>query len=266
MKPILIATAMVAAVGIAIVQHSRLSDLHAENASLEAGRTTLAMKRDGRSRLATATQREATAAQIELVHETMIEAMVAYKNRIARPDSGRMKQVFLAASDFSSGDIARFVELLRGDPRLAGAEADEIADVCHYIFSDAAPFAWRDYLMANRDLPNWQNLFDSAFRMCLHADSRRAIKTFEEEFARGNRDYATTTIRTSVLLKLAVSDPDKMLALAVSPELAADPDALANLGGFIANGIDTPSDHQHYLTAMWRAQERNPSPLLEKIR
>lgn len=266
MKPILIATAMVAAVGIAIVQHSRLSELHAETASLEAGRTTSAMKRDDRSRPATATQREATDAQIELVHETMIEAMVAYQNRIARPDPGRMKQLLLAASDFSGRDIAHFIELMRNDPRLAGAEAEEIADVCREIFSEVAPFAWRDYLMANRDLPDWQHLFDSAVSNCLHANGRRAIKTFEEEFARGNRDYATTTIRTSVLLELAVSDPDKMLALAVSPEFAADPDALLNLGGFIANGIDNPSDHQRYLTAMWRAQERNPSPFLEKIR
>ena len=266
MKPILIATTMVAAVGIAIVQHSRLSDLLAENASLEAGRTTAAMKRDDRSRPATATQREATVAQIEFVHETMIEAMVAFQNRTARPDPERMKQLFLAASDFSGRDIARLVEHLRNDPRLAGAEADEIAAACGEIFAEAAPFAWRDYLLANRDLPGWQNLFDSAFRNCLHADGRRAIKTFEEESARGNRDYATTAIRLGVLRELAVIDPDKMLALAVSPEFAADPAVHVDLGGVIAGRIDNPSDHQHYLTAMWRAQERNPSPLLEKIR
>lgn len=266
MKAILIATAIVAAVGIAIVQHSRLSELHAETATLEAGRTTSAMKGDGRSRLATATQREATVAQIEFVHETMIEVMVAYHYRSEHHDQERMKQLFLAAMDFSGRDIARLVELLRDDPRLAGAEADEIADFCRHIFSEAAPFGLKDYLLANRDLPDWQNLFDSAFRNCLHADGRRAIKTFEEESARGNRDYATTAIRASVLLELAVSDPDKMLALAVSPEFSADPDALFKLGGFTANRIDNPSDHQRYLSAMWRAQERNPSPLLDEIR
>ena len=45
MKPILIATAILAAAGIAIIQQSKLSDLKAETARLEARKTPSAMKR-----------------------------------------------------------------------------------------------------------------------------------------------------------------------------------------------------------------------------
>jgi hypothetical protein len=266
MKPILIATAIVAAAGIAIVQHFKLFDLNTETAMLEAGRTTSSPKRADRSVPETETKRDATAEQIEVVREAMIEALVAYRDRRARLDPERTKQFLFAARDFSGRDIARVIKLLDGDSRLSGLEADKILEAYHHNFSEVAPFAWREYLEANRDLPDWQKLFDFAVTSCLHADGKRAIDQFEEESARGNRDFATSGIRTGVLLALAASDPDKMLAMATSPEFTADPDALALLGGFAANKIGNPADHQRFLTAMRRAQERNPSPVLEKIR
>ena len=267
MKPILIITAILAAVGIAIVQQSKLSDLKADTARMEAGKTPSAMKRADRSLPAVETPREATAAQIELVREAMIEALVAFQNRTAHPDPERMKQFLLAAKDFSGKDIARLLELLRADSRLAGLAADKIVEACREIFSEAAPFAWRDYLEAHRDLPDWQKLFDSAVSNCLQADGKRAIEQFEDETARGNRDFATSGIRTGVLLKLAASDPDKMLTMAASPEFSADPDALAHLGGFVDDQLKKPEEHHRFLAALRRATEKQPdSPLWQTIR
>lgn len=267
MKPILIITAILAAVGIAIVQQSKLSDLKADTARMEAGKTPSAMKRADRSLPAVETPREGTSAQIELVREAMIEALVAFQNRTAHPDPERMKQFLLAAKEFSGKDIARLLELLRADSRLAGLAADKIVEACREIFSEAAPFAWRDYLEAHRDLPDWQKLFDSAVSNCLQADGKRAIEQFEDETARGNRDFATSGIRTGVLLKLAASDPDKMLTMAASPEFSADPDALAHLGGFVDDQLKKPEEHHRFLTALRRATEKQPdSPLWQTIR
>lgn len=262
MKPILIATVTLAAVVIAIFQQSKLSDLKTEAARLAAEKTPSAMKRADRSIPAVESPREATAAQIELVRGTMIEDLLAFQNRTALPDPGRMKQFLLAAKDFTGKDIARLVALLCDDPRLAGLEANKIVDACREIFSECVPFAWRDYLEARRDLPDWQNLFDSAVSNCLQADGKRAIEEFEDETARGNRDFASSGIRTGVLLKLAASDPDKMLAMAASPEFAADPDALAHLGGFVDDQLKKPEDHHRFLAALRRATKKQPDFLL----
>lgn len=266
MKPILIAIFVVAATGIAILQHLKLTDLQAETARLEAGKTTSATKRTDRSLPATEIHTEASTEQIEFVREAMIEAIVSFHKRTARNDPERMKQLMLAVREFSGNDIARLIELLHGDPRLAGLAAGQGVDACREIFAEAAPFAWKDYLEAHRDLPEWQNLFDAAVRNCLREDGKRTLAMIEKETARGNPNVATTGIRSSVLLELATSDPDKMLAMAASPEFTADPDALAHLGGASASTIQDLSGHQHFLAALQRAQEKNPSPALTKIR
>jgi hypothetical protein len=266
MKFILTA-AVIAAIGIAIVQHSKLSDLNAETARLEVGKTHFAMKRTNRSLPIIETPREATAEQLELVRETMIEAMVDNPNRTARLDPQRMKQLLLAARDFSGRDIARLVELLGSDSRLEGMKVDKIAEACRGIFSESAPFAWRDYLEGNRNLPDWQRLFNSAVAECLQADGKRAIEEFEKESASGNRDFASSGIRTGVLLKLAAIDPDKMLSLAASPDFTADPDALAHLGGFVDDQLKNPEEHHRFLAALRRATEKNPDlPLWKAVR
>jgi hypothetical protein len=266
MKFILIA-AILAAIGIAIVQHSKLSDLNAEAARMEAGKTPSAMKRADRSLPMIETPREATAAQFELVRETMIEAMVAHRDRTSRLDPQRWKQALLAGKDFSGKDIGRLVELLGNDPRLAGIETNEIIALSSMILSETPPVAWREFIEANRDLQDWQNLFDSTVRRGLQADAKRAIEEFEKETARGNPDFTSSGIRTGVLLKLAASDPDKMLALAASPEFAADPDALAHLGGFVDDQFEKPEEHHRFLASLRRATERHPdSPLWQTIR
>lgn len=265
MKPIFI-IAIIAAVGIGILQHSKLSDLNAETARLEMAKPPATLKRTDRSG-ATAAPQEATTEQIELVRETIIEAMIAHQSRKSQLDPERWKQALLAGKSFSATDIARLVELLESDSRLAGLKKDEIIAASSMILSETPPAAWREYLEANRDLPDWQSLFDAAIRRCLQADSKRAIEQFEEETARGNRDFATTGIRTGVLLKLAASDPDKMLAMAASPEFAADPDALFKLGGFIDDQLKKPEDHQRFLAALRRATDKNPDlPLWKTVR
>jgi hypothetical protein len=266
MKPVILITAIVAAAGIAAVQHFKLSALKAETARLEAAPESSRVRRD-LDRPPPAIQPEATGAQIELFRGTLIQALVAFTNRKARPEPAQMKQLLLAAQSFSGSDIAQVLELLRADPLLADLEPHVITEACSGIFSESAPFAWRDYLNSNRDLPDWQQLFDAAVRQCLQADSKQAIEQFEKEAARGNPDFATTGIRSAVLMKLATSDPDKMLALAVSPEFAADPDALAHLGGFVDDRFSRPEEHHRFLAALRRAAEKHPgNPLWQTIR
>lgn len=266
MKPILITTAIVAAAGIAFVQHRRLSDLKEETARLEAVKPSPGSMRSDRSPPA-GTPTQATPAQMELVLETLAEAFVSRQNGGTRPDPERLKQLYLAARNFSGKDIARLIGLLQNDPRLTGLDPKEIAQACHEIFSEAAPFAWKEFLKANRDLPDWQNFFDAAVATCLRADSKRALQEIEEETARGNRDFASSQIRSAALLKLAASDPDKMLANVLTPELTADPDALARLGGAVTSQFKKPEDHHRFMAALRRTTEKNPdSPLLQTIR
>lgn len=267
MKPILIVTVVAAAVTVAVIQHRKLSDLKVETVRLEAVRTPPTSKRSGRASSSAEIPRQATPEQLELARETMVEALVSYQKRGTRLDPERMKQLFLAAGDFSGKDIATFIGLLGTDPRLAGLEGEAITDVCREIFSAAAPFAWKAYLEEHRDLPDWQNLFDSVVASCLRADGKRALAQFEEETARGNRDFASSSIRASVLRNLAASDPDKMLAMAALPDFAADPDALAHLGGGTASQLKKPDDHHRFLAALRRATGRNPdSSFLQTVR
>jgi hypothetical protein len=265
MKPALIAAAVVAAALIATVQQIKLSDLNAETARLEAGKNPSPVKHADRS-IQAETQQEATTEQFEHVRETLIEVVLSYQDRTGRRDPERIKRLLLAAGNFSANDIAQLIPLLSDDPRLAGIDADRTFKACRKLFSEIAPFAWRDYLAAHRDLPGWQDLFDAAVANCLRADDKRALAMIEQETAKGNPEVATSGIRSSVLLALADSDPDKMLARAISPEFTADPDALFKLGGFVDDKLETPADHLRFLAALRRAQKKNPSPVLAEIR
>jgi hypothetical protein len=214
-------------------------------------------------------QKDAPREQVELVREAVMETLLALQDpaRGRAPEQAeRTKRLLHAAKDLSARDMETVMTALLSDARLAGVACDEIIRSCHELFSEVAPFSWREYLVAHRELPDWQRLFEAACRNCLREDGKRALALIEEETARENPEVATSGIRTSVLLELAVHDPDKMLARAVSPELAADPDALAHLGGFVDDRFETPADHRRFLAALRRAQEKNPSPVLTKIR
>lgn len=266
MKPIVILT-LTAAIVVAVIAHRHrdLSALKEETRGLErqvAGPISYLRPEQEESR------KDATAEEVKLVRETMAEVLTSQNHLGTRQmlDSERGKRFLLAARNLSARDIGRLMSDLQSDPRMSGIGREQIILACHELFGDIAPFSWREHLAAHRDFPEWQNFFDAACRSCLREDGKRALALIEQEAARGNPAVATTAIRSSVLLELAVSDPDKMLERAASPELAADPDALFKLGGFVDDKFDSPADHRQFLAALRRAQEKNPSPLLTTIR
>jgi hypothetical protein len=80
-------------------------------------------------------------------------------------------------------------------------------------------------------------------------------------------DIANSRVRQSILIREALINPDKMLARAMTPDYASDPETLSRLGGFVASSLKQPSDHQQFLAALRRMQNgSNPSPQLLKIR
>jgi hypothetical protein len=267
MKPtiILVLTA-VAVAAVAFLRQGRLTELKQETRMLESQSSVSPSVRSRQE--PDEEQPDAPAAQVELVCGTMVEAFIAFQDRSRHGEDypERMKRLLLAAKDLSARDMAKVMNALFNDTRIAGVERDDIIRGCHEVLGGAAPFAWREYLISHRELPDWQNCFEDATRQCMQADEERTLAMIEQEKSRGNPEVATTGIRQSVLLALAASDPDKMLTLAVSPELAADPDALAHLGGFVDDQLKKPDDHQRFFDALRRAQEKNPSPVLETIR
>lgn len=264
--PILILTA-VAVAAVALHRQGRLTGLREETRRLES--QSSASSSVSSRQTTDEPQEDAPVEQVEFVRETMVEALLAAQDRSAGgyPDqAARTKRLLSAAAAISARDMATVLDALLSDSRLAGLDHADIVRGGQDLFGEVAPFAWREYLTAHRALPDWQTLFETACRYCLRADGKRALALIEEEATRGQAEVATSGIRTSVLLELAAHDPDKMLASAVSPELAADPDALAHLGGFVDDRFENPADHRRFLAALRRAQERNPSPVLTKIR
>ncbi|MCB1133831.1 MAG: hypothetical protein KDN05_22120, partial [Verrucomicrobiae bacterium] len=200
--------------------------------------------------------------QLDEVIETFIEAVVAFQENRGRPDPGkadRAKRMMFLAKDFSAANIAALVEALRSDPRLAGmGPRDELVGGCLKTLERVAPAALLAYLEDHRDLPDWQRLFESCNRQLLVLNPNEAIERFEQERAKGNADYLTTNQRQAMMLALAGSDPDRMLAMALSPELADDPDALAMLGGFVDDKLEKPADHLRFMAALRRAADKQP--------
>jgi hypothetical protein len=258
---IILALTAVAVAAVAFHRQGRLTELKEETRLLE---RKSSVSPSTRSRQKPVVQQpDAPAAQVELVSETMVEAFIAFQTRGRSRDpemAERMKRLLLAAKDLSARDMAKVMDSLFTDARLAGMERDEIIQACRETMGGTASFAWREYLISHRDLPDWQNLFEAATRQCMVADSKRTLELIEQESARGNPEVATTNMRQSLLLALAASDPDKMLAL------ADDPDAFAHLGGFVDDQLKKPADHHRFLEALRRAQEKNPSPVLDTIR
>jgi hypothetical protein len=255
---------VIAVAAFAFLRQGRLTELKEKTRMLE---SQSSVSPSPRSRQTPDEERpDADAAQVELVCETMVEAFIAFQDRSRGGDPERIKRLLFAAKDLSARDIAKVMNTLSNDARLAGVERDDIIRGCHEVLGGASPFAWRECLGSHRELPDWQNCFEDATRQCMQADEERTLALIEQEKSRGNPEVATTGIRQSVLLALAASDPDKMLARALSPELAADPDALAHLGAAVSGQLKKPDDHQRFFDALRRAQEKNPSPVLETIR
>lgn len=207
-----------------------------------------------------------SAGQVDEVRELFIEALFA-GNR-GRRDPDKAERMMRIAKDFSAENIHDLIESLRRDSRLADPdEREQLIEACFEMIESIAPEALLTYLETHRDHPNWQRLFDSCNRRLLATSTKSAVERFEKETAKGNPDYMTTNQRQSLMFALAASDPDRMLSMAMSPELAADPDALAHLGGFVGNHLESPSDHLRFMAALRRAAEKQPdSELLATVR
>ncbi|MEP4077547.1 hypothetical protein [Haloferula sp.] len=272
MKRFLLILAVILVVGcIALVQNRRLTELRADNAKLRQqshGEHAL----EESSRVAVSASVGVSDEAVAEVHETMVGMIVAFRGG-RRGQGGldetelaeRRKRMLLAAKDFSAANIEALIAALLEDERLGELTADQRIEVCFELFGEVAPKAFLDYLEAHRDLADWQQRFDRCFREWLRISPQEAMARFEEES--GNPDFETTSSRQSAMLGLAASDPDRMLELAMSPEYAADPDALAHLGGFVDDKFDTPADHLRFMTALRRAEAKDgDSPLLATIR
>lgn len=263
---ILVLTSIAVAV-VAVHRQGRLTELKEETRMLEQHPAASTSTRPRRN--LDIAQPDVSAAQVELVSEAIVELFTARQPRELRDDAEAMeraKGLLLAARELSVQDVEKVMHTLLDDPRLAEIGRDQILEMCSGVMSEATPFSWREYLIANRDLPNWQHLFESATRQCLGTDPRQALALIEREMARGNPEVATTRIRSGMLMALAAHDPDKMLAHAVSPEFLPDPDALYRLGGSAFNALKSTADHQRFLDALRRTREKNPSPVLDRIR
>ncbi len=266
---IILVLTSIAVVAVAIHRQDRLTELNEETRILEVEQQPLVSTSARPRRNTDIAQPDAPAAQVELVSETMVELFIAWQtpDRIREAEvMEQTKRLLLAARDLSARDVEKVMHTLFEDDRLAELGREDIIGMGHELIGQAAPFSWREYLIANRDLPDWQGLFEAATWQCLSTDTRRTLALIERETARGNPEVATTRIRSGMLMALAAHDPDKMLAHALSPEFLADPDALYGLGGFAVNALKSPADHQRFLGALRRTRENNPSQVLDQIR
>ncbi|MFC7337581.1 hypothetical protein ACFQY0_10365 [Haloferula chungangensis] len=268
---LLIVAAILIVAALAFFQNKRLAALRADTARLLA-QTQGDSASDGESPATASSSLGVSEEKVAAVHEAMVEMIVAFREMRS---SGRRdgdlnfveqrKQMLLTAKDFSAENIASLIAALQRDERLAELTADQRIEACFELFLEVAPKAFLDYLEAHRDLPDWQQRFDRCYRAWLQVSPQEAMARFEEK--KGNADYETTSTRQSAMLALAASDPDRMLEMAMSPKYAADPDALAHLGGFVDDRLDTLADHLRFMAALRRAEEkRGDSPLLATVR
>lgn len=270
-RALLLFVAILFVVTIAYFQNHRLTELRADTAEL-LRQTQSDPDLNGSSPAAGSGSAGVSEETIAEVHETMVGMFVAFREARSSGRGGRdlqmaerRRQMMLAAKGFSAANIETLVAALREDDRLAELTSDQRSEFCLELFEEVAPKAMLDYLEAHRDLPDWQQRFDRCYRAWLAASPEKAMARYEEE--ESNPAFDTTSSRQSTMLSLAASDPDRMLKLAMSPEFAADPDALAHLGGFVDDKFDTPADHLRFMAAMRRAEARDKdSPLLATVR
>jgi hypothetical protein len=271
MKPLFIIAILAAAVTIGVRQNTRLHKLRQQTASLESRASNFSSVRPARSTESTLTPQSASKPEQDALFEEVVTAILDHmdRNRSAAPDQAeRRRNMLLTAAKFSAEDIEQFLQKLREDSRLAGS-LDENASIrlCLQFFGEASPFAAMNFLKGHRELPEWKSHYAGCFAQYLRASPGEAIRWFDEQIALGNRDIANSSVRQSILLREARIDPDKMLARAMTPDYASDPETLSRLGSFVASTLKQPSDHQQFLAALRRMQSgSNPSPQLLKIR
>lgn len=268
---LIIAAILASAVTLGIWQNSRLHELKRETASLETRATRpVSAPRDRPAESAPAPE-SPSQQEKDALREEIVTAFLAFKDRDqgAAPDQAERRRTMLRTSaKFSPDDIGQLLKKLREDPRLVGQlDENETILLCLQIFSETAPAAAIKFLEGHRDLPDWDAHYAGCFSNFLRTNPREAIRRFDDEAARGNPDFANSAARQGILIRESKIDPDKMLARAMTPEFASDPETIAHIGGYVASILKTPAEHQQFLAALRRKQNAgDPAPQILKIR
>lgn len=272
MKPHFSILAILAiAVTIGFWQNSRFQQLKQHAESLESRVAHPVAVRRVRLMESAASPQPASQAELDALFEEFVTEFLDRKNgnRSDAPDDDeRRRNWLLTAAKSSAGDIERFLQKLRNDPRLAGLlDKRESIYFCLQVFAEMAPSAAMQFIEAHRDLPEWNNYFAGCFSQYLRANPIEAIRWFDAQTALGNPDIANSNVRKSILIRESRIDPDKMLARAMTPDFASDPETLSRLGGFVASTLKQPAEHLQFLAALRRMQNASdPAPQLLKIR
>ena len=266
MKSLFIITAFVAITfSIGIFQHSRLTGLSRETATLERQLPTPGSDRMGREspliELSIPTSQE----EIDFIREHFVSALARSLDYRLTPENRR--KMLLSAAKFSAKEMEALVLSLDSDSRLADVPPGKAIEAMLEIFSGTAPAATLEFLTTHREIAHWDGHFSGAFHCLLMTNPSQGIRWFEDQETLGNPDIQNPEVRRSFLMTFARIDPDKMLARALSPGFASDPDILSRLGIFVASTLKQPSERQQFFAALRRTrQSKGPSPQLDKIR
>jgi hypothetical protein len=266
MKLPAILTIILAAVAIGTFQRSKLHALEQRIAMVETPES--AKSRTGDVPFP-ALAAHATQAEMEVLREDLVAVFLSRADRSAANifDAATRRRMMLTASKFSAGEIGQLLQELRGDSRLAGMGEDQLLELFLEIFCSTAPAPTMGFLEGHRDLPRWADQNARAFNNFLISNPREAIRWYDAQVALGNPDVAGSSMRSSILIREARIDPDKMLARALSRDFASDSGALFRIGGAVASNLSQASEHREFLAALRRAQEKDSeSPVLAKIR
>ena len=250
---------------IGIFQHSRLTGLTEETASLERQLPTAGSTRMGRESFPIEPSIPASQDEIDFLREQLISGLTRASDFRLTPENRR--KMLLSSAKFSAQEMEALLGSLHSDSRLTDVSPEKSIEAMLDIFSGTAPAATLEFLKAHREIAHWDGRFSQAFHSLLMANPSQGIRWFEEQETRANPDVQNPEVRRSFLMTFARIDPDKMLAHALSPNFASDPDTLSRLGIFVASQLTQPSERQQFFAALRRTQRSfGPSPQLGKIR
>lgn len=250
---------------IGIFQHSRLTGLTGETASLERQLPTAGSTRMGRESFPIEPSIPASQDEIDFLREQLISGLTRASDFRLTPENRR--KMLLSAAKFSAQEMEALLGSLHSDSRLTDVSPEKSIEAMLEIFSGTAPAAALEFLRAHRGIAHWNGYFSQAFHSLLMANPSQGIRWFEEQEFLANPDVQNPEVRRSFLMTFARIDPDKMLAHALSPKFASDPDTLSRLGIFVASQLTQPSERQQFFAALRRTRQSiGPSPQLDKIR
>lgn len=268
-SPLLVLAILATAAAIGFWQNSRLIHLRQESISLETRANQPIIAKSPRSEEPAAVTHPISKEERSRLYEKIVTRFLGSNDRSTTPeDAELLRNMWLTAARFGPADIGELLQKAREDPRFAEAPDDNRRiGLCLQFFSASAPAATLAFLESHREIARWEDQFTSSFNGFLLASPRDAIRWFDEQATRGNPDVTNVRILQSLLVHEARIDPDKMLARAVSPEFAADPETLSHLGGSVASALKGVPEHQQFLAALRRMQNGSaPPPLIQTLR